>query len=126
MRHMLDDQATQVPINQNSYYDSLGQVTNEARHLGDGMNGLAHYARRDDTAQLCMSVRAVAEAVCGLVEHSAQSAYLIGAGEAESQPGKPAIFDTLRCTNSLQAVKQISETLENGHYNKAQIINVIF
>lgn len=125
MRHVLNEQATQAPINQNSYYDSLGQMTNEARHLGDGMNGLAHYARRDDKTQLCMSVRAVAQAVCGLIEHSAQSAYLIGAGEAESQPGKPAIFDTLRCANSLQAVKQIAQNLEDGRYNKAQIINVI-
>lgn len=37
------------------------------------MNGLAHYARRDDTEQLCLAVRKVADAVCGLAKNAAQS-----------------------------------------------------
>ena len=37
------------------------------------MNGLAHFARRDDTDQLCNAVRKVANAVCGLAQNAAQS-----------------------------------------------------
>lgn len=40
IRYVLDDKSTLVPLNNNSYYDSLTEVTNEARHLGDGMNGM--------------------------------------------------------------------------------------
>lgn len=53
---------------------------------------------------------------------AAQSAYLIGAGSSESQPGKPAIFDTIRCERALQTVKRIAQQIERGEYNKAQII----
>lgn len=112
-------------MNSNSYYESLDQVTSEARRLGDGMNGMAHFARREDTDQLCQSVRTVAVAVCGLVENAAQSAYLISAGDKQSVPGKPAIFDAVQCEISLQTVKQIAEHIERRDYNKLQIINVI-
>lgn len=124
VRYVLDDQSTLIPLNSNGYYDSLTNVTSEARRLGDGMNGMAHFARREDLDQLCQSVKTVASAVCGLAENAAQASYLIGAGDKNSRPGKPAIFDTVQCEISLQNVQQISESIENGDCNKLKMINV--
>ncbi|KAL3090978.1 hypothetical protein niasHS_007353 [Heterodera schachtii] len=126
VRHLFDGATTSplnVPLNGNSYYESLAEVTNEARNLGDGMNGLAHYARRNDNEQLCLAVRQVANAVCGLAKNAAQSAYLIGVGDPQSEPGRAAIYDVGRCEQSLEAVKQLTEQICTGRSEKRQIIN---
>lgn len=118
---MLDEAL--LPVNNNSYYESLEAVTEQAKRLGEGMSGMAHYARREDTEALCTSVRTAADAVCGLAENAAQSAYLIGAGDQQSQPGKPPVFDTLRMDRSIQTVKTIAERIERGEYTQTQLIN---
>ncbi|CAK5082389.1 unnamed protein product [Meloidogyne enterolobii] len=103
-----------IPLNGNSYYESLAEVTNEARNLGDGMNGLAHYARRDDTEQLCLAVRKVADAVCGLAKNAAQSAYLIGVGDTSSEPGRAAIYDVNKYQYSIESLQQAIGRLNNS------------
>uniref|UniRef100_A0A914HYR3 Talin n=1 Tax=Globodera rostochiensis TaxID=31243 RepID=A0A914HYR3_GLORO len=126
VRHLFDGATMtplNVPLNGNSYYESLAEVTNEARNLGDGMNGLAHYARRNDNEQLCLAVRQVANAVCGLAKNAAQSAYLIGVGDPQSEPGRAAIYDVVRCEQSLQSVKHLTEQICEGQGDKPQIIN---
>lgn len=89
------------------------------------MNGLAHFARRDDTDQLCLAVRKVANAVCGLAQNAAQSAYLIGVGDPHSEPGRAAIYDVTKCERSMQTVLHISEKIYNSSdIGKHEILNV--
>lgn len=104
----------------------MTQVTNDARRLGDGMTGMAHFTRCKDTNQVCQAVRTVAAAICGLVENAAQCAYLVGVGDEQSVPGKPAIVDFTKYEISLQIIKQLTENIERSDCNKLQIIEVIF
>ena len=129
VRHLFTDRDSSsivVPLNQNSYYESLSEVTNEARRLGDGMNGMAHYARQNDVDQLCVAVRTVANAVSGLAQNAAQSAYLIGVGDPQSEPGRVAIYDTVRCNQFLQSVKQLCNSIITSLDHKSQVLNVSF
>uniref|UniRef100_A0A1I8B1N6 Vinculin n=1 Tax=Meloidogyne hapla TaxID=6305 RepID=A0A1I8B1N6_MELHA len=115
-----------IPLNGNSYYESLAEVTNEARNLGDGMNGLAHYARRDDTEQLCLAVRKVADSVCGLAKNAAQSTYLIGVGDTQSEPGRAAIYDVNKYLYSVESLQQAIDLLNKSimSCDKRQLLDV--
>lgn len=114
------------PLNDNSYYESLEAVTEQAKRLGDGMSGMAHFARHDNGDQLVQAIRQAADAVCGLSENAVQSAYLIGCGDPQSQRGRPAPFDTNRLSRALQTVKHVAQTIADGQYTQVQLINVSF
>jgi talin len=122
----VNDGAIVIPINQNSYYESLSEVTNEARRLGEGMNGMAHYARRDDMEQLCRAIRSVADAVCGLAQNAAQSAYLIGISDPQSEPGRAALYDSANCDRFIQSLKQLSGEIFSNVGSRSLIIQAIF
>lgn len=70
MRHILE--RANLPVNSEGYYECLDSVTEQAKRLGEGMTGIARHAKSQDTHALCESVRAAANAVCGLAEGAAQ------------------------------------------------------
>ena len=47
------------PVNDLSYFDCLEMVTDRSKHLGDGMTGIAHYAKEGDMHSFCTCVRQV-------------------------------------------------------------------
>lgn len=110
-------------MNENSYYESLEAVTEQAKRLGDGMSGMAHFAKHDDGDQLVHAIRQAADAVCGLSENAVQSAFLIGCGDPQSERGKAAPFDTNRLSRAIQAVKHVAQTIADGRYTQTQLIN---
>lgn len=123
VRHIFaNENGILIPINQNSYYESLSEVTNEARRLGEGMNSMAHYARRDDVEQLCRAVKSVSDAVCELAQNAAQSAYLIGISDPDSQPGRAAIYDPIKSDKLIQEIKHLSEALVSHLEYRPQMI----
>ncbi|VDP18062.1 unnamed protein product, partial [Onchocerca flexuosa] len=121
IRYILD--RANLPINNESYYESLDSVTEQAKRLGEGMTGIARHAKNQDTQSLCESVHTAADAICGLAEGATQSAYLIGVADAKSQPGQAAIIDTLKCQRSIEIVKQICERIERMEYTQQQILD---
>jgi talin len=121
MRPLLDQAS--LPINRHTFYESLDSVTDRARLLGEGMTGIAKHARSEDIRSLCESVRTAASAVCGLAEDAAQSAYLIGVGERESQPGHRAIIEVEEVTRSLRVIKQAAGRLRDGPTNQSQVLD---
>lgn len=121
IRHILE--RANLPVNSEGYYESLDSVTEQAKRLGEGMTGIARHAKSQDTHALCESVRAAANAVCGLAEGAAQSAYLVGVADAKSQPGRAAVIDTAKCDRSVQLVKQICERIQRSEYTQQQILD---
>uniref|UniRef100_A0AC35TN27 FERM domain-containing protein n=1 Tax=Rhabditophanes sp. KR3021 TaxID=114890 RepID=A0AC35TN27_9BILA len=119
-RHLLDNAL--YPINNKGYYESLESVTEQAKKLGEGMKGIARNAKAVDTESLCESVHIAAEAVCGLVEAAAQSAYLVGVAEPSSVPGKQALFDSQSFESSLSVVKRICSDIQQEKYVRASLI----
>uniref|UniRef100_A0A915B5P5 FERM domain-containing protein n=1 Tax=Parascaris univalens TaxID=6257 RepID=A0A915B5P5_PARUN len=121
VRHILE--RANLPVNNEGYYECLDSVTEQAKRLGEGMTGIARHAKSQDTHALCESVRAAANAVCGLAEGAAQSAYLVGVADAKSQPGRAAVIDTTKCDRSVQLVKQICERIKRTEYTQQQILD---
>uniref|UniRef100_A0A0N4ZUP8 FERM domain-containing protein n=1 Tax=Parastrongyloides trichosuri TaxID=131310 RepID=A0A0N4ZUP8_PARTI len=120
-KHILDNAL--YPINDKGYYESLDAVTDQAKKLGEGMTGIARHAKAVDTVSLCNSVKIASEAVCGLVESAAQSAYLVGVSETSSIPGKPALFDREKSEKHLIIVQQICEIIQNEQYDQQSLLD---
>uniref|UniRef100_A0A915D8I4 FERM domain-containing protein n=1 Tax=Ditylenchus dipsaci TaxID=166011 RepID=A0A915D8I4_9BILA len=97
MRYVLDDNSTLVPLNNNSYYESLSEK--------GGYRTIMHGCPNRGYA------------VCGLAENAAQSAYLIGAGDRDSQPGKPAIFDTISVIDLYKPSNKLQNRLSEERRN---------
>ena len=121
VRHVLDNAV--LPVNQNGFYESLDSVTEKARLLGEGMTGIARHARQEDTRSLCESVRTAANAVCGLAEDAAQSAYLIGVCHPDSQPSRRAVVEVEEVTRSLRVIKQAAARLRDGRSTRPEVLD---
>uniref|UniRef100_A0A0N5AYK5 FERM domain-containing protein n=1 Tax=Syphacia muris TaxID=451379 RepID=A0A0N5AYK5_9BILA len=121
IRHILD--RADLPVNNEGYYESLDSVTEQAKRLGASMTGIAKHAKRQDTHALCENVKAAANAMCGLAEGAAQSAYLVGVAEARSQPGRAAIIDITKCCRTVEPVKWICERIQRSEYTQQQLLD---
>uniref|UniRef100_A0A0N5BME0 FERM domain-containing protein n=1 Tax=Strongyloides papillosus TaxID=174720 RepID=A0A0N5BME0_STREA len=120
-RHILDNAL--YPVNDKGYYESLEAVTEQAKKLGEGMTGIAKDAKAVDTPSLCNSVRIASEAVCGLAEFAAQSAYLVGVSEPSSIPGRSALFDRGQCEKHLSVVQEICHIIQNENYDQRSLLD---
>uniref|UniRef100_A0A0K0EJV8 FERM domain-containing protein n=1 Tax=Strongyloides stercoralis TaxID=6248 RepID=A0A0K0EJV8_STRER len=120
-KHILD--SALYPINDKGYYESLEAVTEQAKKLGEGMTGIAKDAKAVDTPSLCNSVRIASEAVCGLAEFAAQSAYLVGVSEPSSIPGRSALFDKSQCEQHLVVIQEICQIIQNENYDQRSLLD---
>ncbi|VDK62495.1 unnamed protein product, partial [Cylicostephanus goldi] len=121
IRHLTEH--ANVPVNTNSYFGCLDTITEQSRHLGESMTGIARNAKAMDTRALCTSVRQSADAVCSLAESASQAAYLIGISHPKSVRGETAIIDASRVRRSGMLVRQVCERIEQQNYTQEQIID---
>ncbi|VDO81300.1 unnamed protein product [Heligmosomoides polygyrus] len=112
-----------VPVNQSSYFGCLDTMTEQSRHLGESMTGIARNAKAMDTRALCTNVRQSADAVCSLAESASQAAYLIGIAHPKSVRGETPIIDANRVRRSGLLVRQVCERIEQQNYTQKQIID---
>ena len=90
-RHILE--TANQPVTESSYYECLDIVMEKSKALGDCMTGIANHAKKSEHDEFSESVRGVSEAICGLVEAAAQSAYLVGVAEPSSVAGRRGLVD---------------------------------
>jgi talin len=121
-RHLLENPVH--PVSEQSYYECLETATEQSKRLGDGMTGIAHYAKALNMDNLCQSVRQVANAVCGLAEGGAQAAYMVGVSDAKSTPGRAGLIESNKCEQSIQFVRQVCDRVISRRYSQQQILNV--
>uniref|UniRef100_A0A5S6Q7X7 FERM domain-containing protein n=1 Tax=Trichuris muris TaxID=70415 RepID=A0A5S6Q7X7_TRIMR len=109
-------------VNNYSYYECLDMVTEHSKNLGEGISGIAHYAKQGELSMFCQSVRTVSDAVCGLGETAAQAAYLVGVADANSIPGSPELINMNRFNASVQSVVEACEKISSRKLNQAEIL----
>lgn len=95
------------PFNDATYFECLEMVTERSRRLGDAMTGIANHARRSEHEQFGRSVKEASESICGLLEGAAQAAYLVGASDPSSVPGKAGVID-------LNLLQRSNETIQSA------------
>ncbi|OQR67172.1 talin-2-like [Tropilaelaps mercedesae] len=94
------------PISDLSYFECLDFIMEKSKMLGDGMVGITDTAKESQHEQFCAAVKQTCNAVCGLIEASAQAAYLIGASEPSSVAGRLGLIDAAQMARSSQAIEQ--------------------
>ncbi len=86
------ESATQ-PISDVSYFECLDIVMEKSKALGDCMTGIANHAKKSEHEEFGEAVKGVSDAICGLVEAAAQSAYLVGVADPSSVSGRRGLVD---------------------------------
>lgn len=110
-------------ISELSYYECLDTVMEKSKALGDGMTGIANHAKRSEHDEFGEAVKGVADAICGLVEAAAQSAYLVGVADPSSVGGKRGLVDQTQFIRASQAIKQACGVLCNPSSGQQQILS---
>ncbi|XP_042904301.1 talin-2 isoform X1 [Parasteatoda tepidariorum] len=121
MRPLLDNPVE--PINDLSYYECLDAVTEKSKNLGDGMTGIANFAKSNEQEQFGHSVNDVSNAVCGLIEAAAQAAYLVGVSDPSSVAGRQGLVDVAQFARANQAIQSACQQLTNSVSNQQQILS---
>ncbi|XP_064472172.1 talin-2-like isoform X2 [Ornithodoros turicata] len=121
MRPLLDQ--PNEPINDLTYFDCLDAVVDKSRVLGDAMTGIGNHAKRSEHERFGDSVKEVSGAICGLVEASAQAAYLVGASDPTSVVGKQGLVDLAHFARASQAIQMACQQLSNPASSQQQILS---
>ncbi|GFY46974.1 talin-2 [Trichonephila inaurata madagascariensis] len=120
LRPLLDNPVE--PISDLSYYECLDAVTEKSKNLGVGMTGIANYAKVNDQENFGSSVNDVSNAVCGLVEAAAQSAYLVGVSDPSSVAGRQGLVDVNQFARANQAIQTACQQLTSSASKKQQVL----
>ena len=88
-KHTLNNANT--PITKASYHQCLDIIKKQAKVMGEGMGKLGGTVKGTDQKAFTDALQQVTGAVNTLIEASAQSAYLVKAGEPTSKPGVYAL-----------------------------------
>lgn len=75
MRHLLDNPTE--PINDSSYYESLDNVIEKSKVLGEALSGITSSAKCSENEKFVEHVKNFSNAICSLIESSSQTAYLV-------------------------------------------------
>ncbi|VDM52399.1 unnamed protein product [Angiostrongylus costaricensis] len=119
IRHLTEH--ANVPVNNSTYFGCLDTITEQSRHLGESMTGIARNAKAVDARALCTNVRQSADAVCSLAESASQAAYLIGIAHPKSVRGEAAIIDANRVRRSGLLVRQDATVVAKHTSNMANM-----
>uniref|UniRef100_T1K2Z5 I/LWEQ domain-containing protein n=2 Tax=Tetranychus urticae TaxID=32264 RepID=T1K2Z5_TETUR len=110
------------PVNSASYFDCLDTIVEYSHKLRDIMTNIGNSAEKCDTETFCNSVRDGADSICGLIETSAQSAYLIAAADASSVAGRPGLVDISAFHKSNDAITEACFQLSQRSSSQQQIL----
>ncbi|XP_029174483.1 talin-1 isoform X1 [Nylanderia fulva] len=121
MRSLLDNPSE--PISDVSYFECLETVMEKSKSLGDGMTGIANYAKKSEHENFSVAVRGVSSSICGLIEAAAQAAYLAGVSDPTSVAGKPGLVDQAQFLRAAQAIHSGCQSLSNPTTTQEQVLS---
>lgn len=75
MQYLLENPTE--PINDSSYYEALDSVIEKSKVLGEGLSGITSSAKISEHERFTEHVKNFSDAICSLIEASAQTAYLV-------------------------------------------------
>ncbi|XP_013176171.1 PREDICTED: talin-1 isoform X2 [Papilio xuthus] len=111
------------PLNELGYFACLDCVVDQSKGLSEGMSGMAGAVKRGETEQFARSVAAVAASVQGLVECTAQAAYLVAVSDETSVAGRPGLVDQAQFARAALAIDQACKTLCDKDSNQQQVLS---
>lgn len=121
MRSLLDHPSE--PVSDATYFECLETVMEKSKSLGDGMTGIANHAKKSEHEQFSVAVRGVSSSVCGLIEATAQAAYLVGVSDPTSVAGKPGLVDQAHVLRAAQAIHTACQNLGNPTSTHRQVLS---
>lgn len=119
LRPLLD--SANEPITDQRYSECFQTIVENSKKLGDGMTGMANYAKLSKRTEFCHNVNSIAEPIRGLIESAAQSAYLVGVSDPTSIAGRPGLIDQSQLARALQAIRQSCDVLCSPVSTKPQV-----
>ncbi|KAL0859340.1 hypothetical protein ABMA27_011134 [Loxostege sticticalis] len=111
------------PLCELGYFACLDQVVEQSKGLSEGMSGMASAVKRSEHEQFARSVAAVATAVTGLVECTAQAAYLVAVSDETSVAGRPGLVDQAQFARASAAIEQACRALTDPASNQQQVLS---
>ncbi|CAG4949257.1 unnamed protein product [Parnassius apollo] len=111
------------PLSELGYFACLDAVVDQSKGLSEGMSGMAGAVKRGETEQFARAVAAVAAAVQGLVECTAQAAYLVAVSDETSVAGRPGLVDQAQFARAALAIDQACKTLCDKDSNQQQVLS---
>ncbi|CAD7082909.1 unnamed protein product [Hermetia illucens] len=115
----------QEPINELGYYDCVEYATEKSRSLGYAISEMIQNAKQSQHMEFGHSVNNVADSIHGLIESSAQAAYLIGVSHPSSISGRPGIIDQAQLTRAYQGIRQHCDIVSSPNSSKQQKISAL-
>lgn len=91
------------------------------QRLGDGINGIANHAKKNEHEQFGEAVHDVSDAICGLIESSAQAAYLVAISDPSSVAGRAGLVDLGHFARASQEIQMACQHLTNPTSNQQQV-----
>ncbi|XP_059217650.1 talin-1 isoform X2 [Stomoxys calcitrans] len=123
LRVMLD--YPHEPVNDQGYFDCVEAATGKSRNLGYAFSEMINNAKQSNHAEFAKSVNSVSESIRGLIESSAQAAYLIGVSHPSSTAGRPGIIDQAQLTWAYQGIRQHCDVVSSPQSTKQQKISAL-
>ncbi|XP_064292938.1 talin-1 isoform X2 [Plodia interpunctella] len=120
-RPLLD--APSQPINELGYFACLDSVVDQSKALSEGMSGMAGAVKRSEHEGFARSVAAVAGAVQGLVESTAQAAYLMAVCDESSVSGRAGAVDQAAVARAALAIRRACAALAAPRADQHQVLS---
>ncbi|XP_047038268.1 talin-1 isoform X10 [Helicoverpa zea] len=111
------------PLTELGYFACLDAVVEQSKSLSEGMSSMASSVKRSETEQFCRAVGTVAAAVQGLLECTAQAAYLVAVSDETSVAGRPGLVDQAQFARAAVAIDQACRALCDSSSNQQQVLS---
>ncbi|CAH2228989.1 jg21879, partial [Pararge aegeria aegeria] len=109
------------PISELGYFACLDAVVDQSKLLSEGMSGMASAVKKSETDKFSRSVATVATAVQGLVECTAQAAYLVAVSDETSVAGRAGLVDQAQFARAAAAIEHACRTLCDPNTDQHQV-----
>ncbi|XP_028167568.1 talin-1 isoform X4 [Ostrinia furnacalis] len=111
------------PLCELGYFACLDAVLEQSKGLSEGMSGIASAVKRSEHEQFARSVGSVAAAVTGLVECTAQAAYLVAISDETSAAGRPGLVDQAQFARAAAAIDLACRQLADPASTQQQVLS---
>ncbi|XP_022816800.1 talin-1 isoform X8 [Spodoptera litura] len=111
------------PLTDLGYFACLDAVVDQSKSLSEGMSQMASSVKRSEAEQFSRAVGTVAAAVQGLVECTAQAAYLVAVSDETSVAGRPGLVDQAQFARAAVAIDQACRALCDSSSNQQQVLS---
>ncbi|XP_026736413.1 talin-1 isoform X1 [Trichoplusia ni] len=111
------------PLSEQGYFACLDTVVEQSKSLSEGMSSMASSVKRSELEQFSRAVGTVAAAVTGLVECTAQAAYLVAVSDETSVAGRAGLVDQAQFARAAVAIDQACRALCDSSSNQQQVLS---